>query len=288
MDGQPIVAVDRERSAPELLGAAFKLYRRYSWLFLILAAVVVVPYSVISLVAHPGGPLHGVTRALIDVALQVGEYALVIPLVSVLHLYAVEDLRAGREPAVGAVARRGIASLRVVSLPVLLSWIGIFAGFIALIVPGVILAIRWAVVAQTAALEATGWRNALDRSAGLTERQRGHVFWFFVLLWLITTVPFVIHLVVFGVALTVGSFVVSTAFDVVVSSFTALATALPLLRAESAVSARPRARRAGRDARPPPGAPYLVRPLRPAYRPPTRPDQLERRGPAARLVRRSR
>jgi hypothetical protein len=226
MDEQTKVEVDRERSAPALIGAAFDLYRRYSWLFLVLAAVVVVPYSLISLVSYPGGPLHGLARGLVDLALQIGEFALVIPLVSVLHLYAVEDLRAGREPAVGAVARRGIASLRVVSLPVLLSWLGIFAGFIALIVPGVILAIRWAVVAQTAALEATGWRNALDRSAGLTERQRGHVFGFFVLLWLITAVPTAIHIVVFGAVTTVGSVVVGTAFDVVVSSFTALATAL--------------------------------------------------------------
>ena len=37
MDGQPILEIERPRSAFELIGATFSLYRRYSWLFLILA-----------------------------------------------------------------------------------------------------------------------------------------------------------------------------------------------------------------------------------------------------------
>jgi hypothetical protein len=113
----------------------------------------------------------------------------------------------------------------VVSPAVLLSWLGIFAGFLALIVPGVLLAIRWAVVAQTGALDATSWRSALNRSAGLTEKHRAHVFWLSVLIVLITSVPTAIHIVVFGASVTVGSVVVGTLFDVVTSSFTALAVA---------------------------------------------------------------
>jgi hypothetical protein len=225
MGGGAIPEIERPRSATELIGATFALYRRYSWLFLILAGVMVVPYELISLIGGPGGPLYGIDRVLVNLALEVGNFALVIPLISVLHLYAVEDLRAGREPELAAVARRGVASLRVVSPAVLLSWLGIFAGLIALIVPGVLLALRWAVVAQAGALEATSWRNALDRSAGLTERHRGHVLGLFALILLITAIPTGIHIAVFGASRTVGSFVVGTAFDVVTSSFTALATA---------------------------------------------------------------
>jgi hypothetical protein len=225
MEGQPKVEVERSRSAPELIGATFSLYRRYSWLFLVLAGVVVIPYELLSLVRQSGGPLHGASRVFVDIALEVGDFALVIPLVSALHLFAVEDLREGREPELGPVFRRGVASLRVISPAVFLSWLGILAGFLALIVPGVFLAIRWAVVAQTGALDATSWRNALDRSAGLTEKHRAHVFWLFALLLLITSVPTAIHIVVFGSSVTLGSVVVSTLFDVVTSSFTALAIA---------------------------------------------------------------
>ena len=225
MDGQPIIEIERPRSAFELIGATFGLYRRYSWLFLVLAGVVVVPYELISLIGEPGGPLHGAARALFSLALNVADFALVLPLISALHVFAVEDVRAGREPDLGSVARRGLASLRVVSPAVFLSYLGIFVGFIALIVPGILLAIRWAVVAQAGSLGAKGWRDALDHSAGLTEGRRLHVFGIFVLLGLITSIPTVIQIVVFGAALTVGSFVVGTAFSILLSSFTALTTA---------------------------------------------------------------
>jgi hypothetical protein len=225
MDAPPNLEIERERSAFELIGATFSLYRRYSWLFLVLAGVVVVPYAVILLIAEPGGPLHGVARGIVANALSVAYVAVVVPLVSALHIYAVEDFRHGREPRLSSVGRRGIASLRVVSPAVFLSWLGILAGLIALIVPGILLALRWAVVAQAGALDATNWRKALTRSAGLTEGNRGHVFGLFVLVGLITAIPGAIHLAVFGTELSVGSYVVSTAFTVLTTSFTALALA---------------------------------------------------------------
>lgn len=226
MAGEPKFEIERPRSAPELIGEAFALYRRYSWLFLVLAGVVVVPYEALLLLDEFVGPAHSWVAALVYLAFNVAEFALVIPLISALHLFAIEDLREGREPELAPVFRRGLASLRVVSPAVFLSWLGIFAGFLALIVPGVILAIRWAVVAQTGALETTSWRKALTRSAALTERNRGHVLGLFALIFLINTVPTVIYILVFHSSFTVGSVVVGAAFDVLTSSFTALAIAL--------------------------------------------------------------
>lgn len=258
MDGQPILEIERKRSAFQLIGATFALYRRYSWLFIVLAGVVVVPYELISLL---DGPLHGVARVLVDVALEIGAFALVVPLISVLHLYAVEDVRLGREPDLASVGRRAVGRLRVVSPAVLLSWLGIVAGLIALIVPGILLSIRWAVVAQTGALEATSWRQALTRSAGLTERRKSHVFGFFILLWLITAVPTGIHIAVFGAETTVGSVVVGAAFAILASSFTALATAFlyydlkTRLRTEPATRSRPVPRPSSGRVVPPSGHP---------------------------------
>ena len=246
MDGQPIMEVERPRSAFELIGATFSLYRRYSWLFLTLAGVVVVPYSALSLLGEPGGPFEGAIRVIIQQALGIADFALVLPLISALHVYAVEDVRQGREPDLASVARRGIASLRVVSPAVFLSWLGIFLGTLALIVPGVILAVRWAVVAQAGALGAPSWRKALDRSAGLTERNGAHVFGLVALVFLITAIPLGVRLVVFGHATTVGSFIVDTGLSVIVTSFAALATAflyydlLARFRTDPARSSTPR------------------------------------------------
>lgn len=247
MDGQPIMEIERPRSAFELIGATFDLYRRYSRLFLTLAGVVVVPYSALSLLGEPGGPFDGAIRVIIEQALGIADFALVLPLISALHVYALEDVRQGREPNLASVARRGIASLRVVSPAVFLSWLGILLGIVALIVPGIILAIRWAVVAQAGALGATSWRKALDRSAGLTERNNMHVLGLLALVFLITSIPLGIHLAVFGKATTVGSFIVNTGLSVIVTSFAALATAflyydlMARFRADSARASIPSA-----------------------------------------------
>ena len=53
--------------------------------------------------------------------------------------------------------------------------IGIGAGLLAFVIPGVILAVRLAVVAQVAAVQRTDWVGALRRSFELTRGQWPHV-----------------------------------------------------------------------------------------------------------------
>ena len=53
---------------------------------------------------------------------------------------------------------------------------GIVLGLIALIVPGVLLALGWAVVAQVAAIEHEGWLPSLHRSRALTRGHYWHIF----------------------------------------------------------------------------------------------------------------
>lgn len=80
MDGQAINEIERPRSAWRLIGATLVLYRRFPWLFLILAAVVVVPYDAILLVGRPGGPLHGPVRGIVELVLFAADFFLVLPL----------------------------------------------------------------------------------------------------------------------------------------------------------------------------------------------------------------
>ncbi|HTR74493.1 MAG TPA: hypothetical protein VMH33_04450 [Solirubrobacterales bacterium] len=225
MDGAPVNEIERPRSVWQLLGATFSLYRRFPWLFLVLAAVVVVPYELISLISSQE-LVHGAARGAFEFFLLVADVALVLPLISALHVHAVDDVREGRVPTVGSAARRGVASLPVLSPTAVISYLGILAGFIALIVPGIFLMLRWAVVAQTATLDATGWRDALYGSDVLTKGRYRHVLAVTLVVFVITVAPGFLLFHAFGRHLTVILFLARTAVSVAVSSFGALAIGL--------------------------------------------------------------
>jgi hypothetical protein len=227
MDSPPNLEIERERSAFELIGATFSLYRRFPWLFPTLAFAVVVPYQVVVLLATEVGPTGGVRLSFLDsmVLLAIQSF-LVTPLISALHVHAVDDVREGRDPALGSVARRGLITLPVVVAAAIISSFGIAAGFVALIVPGVLLLLRWGVVAQAAALEGEGWIDALRRSRELTKDNYLHIFGTWVLLWIVGGVP----LVALGAATHHSTaavpFILGLALAILVRSFTALGTAL--------------------------------------------------------------
>jgi hypothetical protein len=76
-------------------------------------------------------------------------------------------------------------------------WSGLLIGlgFIFLVVPGVILAARWAVAAPLVVMGGDGIQGSMDRSAKLTEGRRWSIF----LLYLIVFIAVFALLVVFGV-----------------------------------------------------------------------------------------
>jgi hypothetical protein len=55
-------------------------------------------------------------------------------------------------------------------------WIGIAVGFVLLIIPGIILALMWALTIPVAVLEDKGLRDSVNRSAELTKGHRGRIF----------------------------------------------------------------------------------------------------------------
>jgi hypothetical protein len=216
------------RSARRLLTATFELYRRYPWLFLTLAAVVTVPYDLIALAATGAGPFsRGDASIGTRLAFDLADWALVTPLVSALHVHAVADVGRDREPRIGAVALRGLRVLPVVAAATIASWVGIAAGFFALIVPGVFLLLRWAVVAQVAAIEHDGWLPALRRSGQLSKHRYLHIAALLIMVGAITTAPFLAAGAFFGDHESgAGAFLVGVLLRVMVASFSALAVAL--------------------------------------------------------------
>jgi hypothetical protein len=175
-DAQPIDP-SHPHSLRGILRAAGRLYTRYPLLFLILALAVVAPWDLAVLAITGNGPLHSggesLTTTLLDGLLRL---SLVSPLISALHLHAVAAVGRGERPQLRAVAAQGLRVLPVVAAASIVAGLGISAGFLALILPGVYLMLRWGVVAQVAAAEPGNWTDALSRSARLTDRRYGHVF----------------------------------------------------------------------------------------------------------------
>jgi hypothetical protein len=215
------------RPTLRLVGETVGLYRRYPLLFLVLAAGVVVPYRLIVLTATGTGPFNqGELAAGISLLLALIDSAVVNPLVSALHVHAVEDVEEGRAPQLGPVARRGLAVLPVVAAATIMSWLAFLGGLILLVLPGIYIFFRLTVTAQTAAIEQQGWLPALRRSWALTEGNLIHVFFFVICVGVLTALPGLLISRVLPDETTVVTFIGGVAVQVLVISFDALATAL--------------------------------------------------------------
>jgi hypothetical protein len=216
------------RSASRLLIGTFDLYRRYPLLFLVLAAGVIVPYELIALAATGTGAFSRANASVsAQLFLELADWTLVIPLVSALHVHAVSEVRSDRMPRIGSVALHGLRALPIVAAATIASFLGTAVGFMLLVVPGVILWLRWAVVAQAAAIEHEGWLPALSRSDQLTQGHYRHVCAFLVVVGVIAAMPFLLLGVAFwhhdaGAA----PFLAGLAVRIVTASFAALAGAL--------------------------------------------------------------
>ena len=225
----------------QLLLAAFKLYRRYPLLFFVLAAGVMVPYELVALAATGSGTFsRGSVGLGVVLLLDLVVWVLVSPLISALHVHAVAEVRRGQEPRIGSVAIQGLRVLPVVAAATIISWLGIVVGLVALVIPGIVLMLRWAVVAQAAAIEHEGWLPALRRSGQLSAGSYSHIFVFLICVTVIAIVPTLLGGVVFGSHDTSAvPFLVGLVVHVFTASFGALATALLyydlLARLETAV-----------------------------------------------------
>ena len=178
MEASSAIDLGRERSALEILRTALVMYRRYPLLFATLAIGVIAPFELARLAVTGVGPLGSgkVGDEGTFLLFELIYYVLVSPLISALHVHAVIDIGEGRRPRIGPVALRGISVLAVVVAAEIVAGVLIGLGFIALIVPGIILSLRWSVVAQTAAVDHEGWMPALRRGAQLSAGHYWHIF----------------------------------------------------------------------------------------------------------------
>ena len=229
MEASQAIDLGRERSVGEMLRTAFDMYRRYPLLFATLAVGVIAPYELARLAATGVAPLGSGKGANTGTLLlfDLLDYSFVGPLISALHVHAVIEIGEGRRPRLGSVAAQGLRVLPVVAAAEIVATILIALGFVALIIPGILLALGWSVVAQTAAVDHEGWLPALRRSRPLTAGHYRHIFR---LVFAVGILGFVVGLVgaqaTIGASTSFASVVIGIALYTIVASFGALVVAI--------------------------------------------------------------
>ena len=219
------LALDNERSIWQIIIGALALYWRYPFLFVALAFAVIAPYELFVLVVTGVGPLAYDTHRTFEttVLIDLVDFSLAGPLISALHVHAVILAGEGRTPEFAVVTRRGLHVLPVVVAAEIVANAGIWVGLLALVVPGLVLLLRWAVVAQAAAVDHEGWIDALRRSWRLTSGNAWRVLGLFVISG---GLGFVLHVAAAAVPLGNTSDVVSVAFGIAVDTVIASLSAL--------------------------------------------------------------
>ena len=261
-DDKAVNPNDIPRSAHQLIKDALALYRRNSLFFFVLSTGVCLPFQLLFYLAPaPSPPVEYVLGRPLsvedfnslnsEIALGFGVklftvililWFLIGPLLMMLHVRAVSGAREGRDPMLRTLFgqqafRTGAAAVAAwlvafrTGAAAVAAWLvasfGVALGFVAFVIPGLFLMVRWSVVVQAAVMEREGWLPALRRSRQLAAGHYVHVFAFTIYVGAIVFVPlFLVGLAMGSNSATVASFLVMTLVQVVTWSIAALAMGL--------------------------------------------------------------
>lgn len=90
--------------------------------------------------------------------------------------YGVFQQLRGKDATIGDCLSRGLSALLPVLGLAIVEGIAVSLGFVACVIPGLLLMLRWAVAVPAMVTERTGVSESLSRSADLTAGSRGEVF----------------------------------------------------------------------------------------------------------------
>lgn len=202
----------------DVVRESWRLFRTRFWRTLITVALLLAPLELAvhlfdpELVSEDWWLWVGLTAALVVVA-----FPWVIG--AVVHDVATDD----RTPA--QAYQRTAGHLPDLAISALVTTVGILLGTIALVVPGLILVARWALVVPLIVVGGTSWREALRRSNELVRGRTMQVLAIFVVLTAIgaalVAVPLLLAYYVVGGVL--GAWLAALAVDTVAVAFYAFA-----------------------------------------------------------------
>jgi hypothetical protein len=196
-------------------------------LFVLLAFGVVAPYELIVL-AITGVTPFSQQRGSVSTAviLSLIDFVVVGPLIAAFYIHAVRDMDQGRSPSALDVVSRGLRVLPTVAAAQIIATLCIGIGLLFFVIPGVILLLRWAVVAQAAAMDNENWVEALKRSAALTRGNYWHVLGLILLTGVIEVLLLDVGFSVAGSHVGVWEVAVGILLETITRSFTALTLAV--------------------------------------------------------------
>jgi hypothetical protein len=162
-----VIELDRPRDGGEIVRDALMLYRAHPLTYLLIAFVIVVPVDLavfgIGLGQLSDGYDDNTSTSML--LLESGVTLLVVsPLVTTMIIRALTAERPSAGPAIQAGLELFAAALAVI----VLAFVPIVAGFFLLIVPGIVLWVRLAVVVEALVIDGTRGPDALRRSWELT------------------------------------------------------------------------------------------------------------------------
>jgi hypothetical protein len=165
----------------EVVAEVWRLFRSRFWRTLLIVALLLAPLEL--------------AVELIDPSLAEDDWWLWVATTAALTLIAfpwvfgavVQDVAAGDRMPAEAYARTA-GRLPDLAISALVTTVGILLGTIALVVPGLLLMARWAVIVPLIVLEGTSWRQALARSNELVRGRTWSVVAIFVAITLIGVV----------------------------------------------------------------------------------------------------
>jgi hypothetical protein len=182
----------RPMSLGELLDRSFFLYRKHFALFVGIIALphlVLLAFQLIGVAVRPRTTMAFSATILVWSLASMVLYLGVVAASQGATVMAVSRVHLGNNTSVSesfAAIKGRILYLALIMIGV---GIGVGVGFILLIVPGIILALMWALTIPVAVLEDKGLRDSTSRSAELTKGSRGRIFMiyflFFVLMYIV-------------------------------------------------------------------------------------------------------
>jgi hypothetical protein len=158
------------RDITALFRDSLQVYFRHAWVFILLSAAVVVPVDVV--VEGVGlemltGPYDDSPTVAETAVPTVVRFLVVVPIITAICIHALRSIAAGEQPGTTQSLVSGFEAFTPLFFAVLIAAIGIAAGFVLLIVPGVYLAVKLFFVPQTVVIDGARGLDALRESSDI-------------------------------------------------------------------------------------------------------------------------
>jgi hypothetical protein len=187
-----VIELKRPRDVSALFRDSLVIYGRHFGTFLALAAVVVAPVVLIV----QGIGLEQLTADYDDspsvaetVVPAVVDFLVIAPLVTAICIHALHSIAGGGSPGAGEAIVRGFEAFTPLFFAVVLVAIGVAAGLLVFVVPGVYLFVRWFFVPQVVVIEGLRAPAALQRGGELVTGIWWRTFGLIVLVNLAAALP---------------------------------------------------------------------------------------------------